>query len=62
MSNERWAVEVKDHDGPDHTYRLLAVQIFDTKEQAQTYARNNRDSYGRLPDVRPALPNEKSFA
>jgi hypothetical protein len=58
----RWAVEVKDNDGPDHTYRLLAVQIFDTKEQAIAYARNNRDSDGRLPSVRPAFPDERSFA
>lgn len=62
MTDGRWAVEVKDYDGPDHTYRLLAVQMFDTKEQARQYAQNNRDRDGRLPSVRPAFPGEKAFA
>jgi hypothetical protein len=62
VTTERWAVEVKDYEGPDHTYRLLAVQIFDSKEQARQYAQNNRDRDGRLPSTRPALPGEKGFA
>jgi hypothetical protein len=60
-AGDRWAVDC--HDLVRGRSQLVAVQIFDTEDEAKAYAVNNSevDLLGR-PVIRPAYPDEKSWA
>ena len=67
MSQVRWAVEVWEGARNNRRAQQVALQLFDTEQEAREYARGNTSLYADTQydnwcNVREAFPDEKEFA